>query len=163
MSEVQVESFSKEEVELFKHCWLPALGLWISLFEFFITTIYQFYFLGFGLSVCMIVASSVYLFLKYRDYKIQVKSMQAPTDINSISTQILLQQHQENESNQKIGRWQKVLFVAYCILIAALVFMFGGRFCSLCARGEFRRNIKSYPDACSDWALNKGCTKIGLT
>ena len=51
-------------------CWLPALGLNIALWEFLLTSVYQFYFLGFSLSMIMSLTSGVYLFLKYRDYKI---------------------------------------------------------------------------------------------
>lgn len=53
-----------------------------------------------------------------------------------------------------------MLFVGYIILIIALVFMFGARFCSLVARREFRKDTVSYPTKCSHWALNDGCTRV---
>lgn len=55
-----------------------------------------------------------------------------------------------------------MLYVTYILLICALVFMFGARFCSLCARKDFRKTTVSFPESCSEWALNGGCTYITL-
>ena len=38
--------------------------------------------------------------------------------------------------------------------------MFWARFCSLCARRDFRKSTVTYPSGCSSWALNGGCTYI---
>lgn len=141
---------------------MPALGVLVSSSELLITMVYQFYVFGFGLSSIMLVASIVYLCLNYRDYKIWLSTSVVSTDINHRSTRMLIEAQQEVESNKKVGRWLKVLYVAYILLIILLVFMFGARFCSLCSRGEFRKTQKTYPEACSNWASHGGCSKISI-
>lgn len=64
------EKIPPHHKKMFEMCWLPALGLNIAFWEFLVTSVYQFYFLGFSLSMIMMITSGVYLFLKYRDYKI---------------------------------------------------------------------------------------------
>ena len=44
---------------------ISSVGLGISFFEMILTTVYQFQLLGFALSLIIIVASSVYIFLRY--------------------------------------------------------------------------------------------------
>ena len=158
------EAIPTRHKQLFRMCWLPGLGVVVSFWEFIITSVYQFYFLGFALSLCMLIASAVFLFLKYRDYSVWYKTNDdsAEKDHAEYSTQMLLREHSAQEDNKKIGRWQKVLFVAYCLLVSALVVMFFARFCSLVARKDFRKNTVAYPSACSTWALHGGCTRIRL-
>jgi hypothetical protein len=76
---------------------------------------------------------------------------------------MLMQQEQDKLDSEKVSRWQKVLYVAYIMLIVTLVAMFGARFSSLCAKRDFRKFTVTYPTACSDWALDGGCTYISLT
>jgi len=64
------EAIPEHHKKMFEMCWLPALGLNIAFWEFIITTVYQFYFLGFSLSLIMGITSTILLCLKYRDYKI---------------------------------------------------------------------------------------------
>jgi len=60
--------------KMFEMLWLPGLGLWIAFWEFLVTSVYQFYFLGFSLSMIMMITSVVYLCLKYRDYKMWLEN-----------------------------------------------------------------------------------------
>jgi len=70
---------------------------------------------------------------------------------------------QKHEDKQKVGRWQKVLLATYVFLMVFLVFMFGARFTSMVARRQFRKETNTYPDSCSDWALNDGCTRMAMS
>lgn len=66
-------AITKEHRKLFEYCWLPALGLLVSFSEFIVTSVYQFYFVGFALSFIIMIASGVLLHLKFRDYRIWEK------------------------------------------------------------------------------------------
>jgi hypothetical protein len=68
IDEMTVEAIPKNHKELFRLCWLPAFACIISFSEFIVTSVYQFYFLGFALSLGMLISSSVFVFLRYRDY-----------------------------------------------------------------------------------------------
>lgn len=74
---------------------------------------------------------------------------------------MMLYESRKQDRQEKVSRAQKVLFGAYILLIIALVIMFGARFCSLCARKDFRKNTVTYPSQCSEWA-QEGCTYISL-
>ena len=43
-----------------------------------------------------------------------------------------------------------------------LVFIFLGRFISVCSRSSFRANLTSYPTQCSSWAEESGCTRLSI-
>ena len=122
-----------EHKRLFKETWMPMLGAMISFFEFILTSVYQFYFLGFGLSLSMWIGSMVYLYLKWQDYKIWLKSKEETQDYNERSVNLIMNAQQKVEEKQKISRWQKVLVCCYMFLLVGEIFMFGARFCSMVA------------------------------
>jgi len=68
--EQETHKIPPEHKRLIEQTWVPIIGSLVSFFEFLITAVYQFYFLGFALSLGMWFGSSVYLYLKWRDYKI---------------------------------------------------------------------------------------------
>lgn len=87
---MEEESFTKKDKKLFELIWLPALGFLVGLSEFIITSVYQFYFFGFSLSMIMTVASGVLCCLKYKDYKIWLKTQDTPIDHANKSTAMIL-------------------------------------------------------------------------
>lgn len=51
-----------------------SVGLGISFFEMILTTVYQFQLLGFALSLIVIVASTIYIVIRYQEYKLREKN-----------------------------------------------------------------------------------------
>lgn len=77
----EAEKIPRSHKRLLEDTWLPLIAANIAFWEFILTSVYQFYFLGFALSFGMLFGSLIYVWLKWRDYKIWLANMEA-TDLS---------------------------------------------------------------------------------
>ncbi len=54
-----------------KHITVAIVGLSLSCIEFILASIYNFHFIGFGLSLICIICSGLYLYFNYKDKKVE--------------------------------------------------------------------------------------------
>ena len=77
MLQTDEEKIPRAHKRLLEDTWLPFISMNIAFWEFIVTSVYQFYFLGFALSFGMFFGSAVYIWLKWRDYNIWLANMEA--------------------------------------------------------------------------------------
>ena len=134
-----------------------------------LTTVYQFQLLGFALSLIIIIASSIYIFIRYQEYKLRVKNNMIDQidgineDQNTRAQSVrMLQSEQLDSFKKKKSAGTIILYIAYAFIVILLFVMAILRFSSLCAKESFRKNLGTFPSACSSWAATSGCTYVSL-
>ena len=55
-----------------------------------------------------------------------------------------------------------ILYIAYAFIVILLLVMAIARFSSLCAKEDFRKNLSVFPNSCSSWSVDNGCTYVSL-
>ena len=73
----------------------------------------------------------------------------------------------ENELNEirpkkRMSTCTIVLFVIYFTSIVLVTVCAFARFSSLLSRYNFRKNLTTFPDQCSSWSIENGCTRVSF-
>ena len=172
------------------HTWVSITGLSLSFFELILASIYNFHMIGFGLSIIGIITSGLYLHFAIRD-KRELDSANStnqalsPTSTDSNHNNLddsnrglvnnsnnggnaqtgvsIMKAQQIQEESKKNNRWSRVLWIVYLCFIVFIGVLGIVRLISLFRRVKWRADLDDkFPDACGDWSVEHGCTRVTL-
>ena len=121
--------------EKLTHTVISIIGLTLSCMEFILASVYNFQFIGFGLSILGIVTSGLYLWFNVKKEGAETNNMQI-----SESTKVLMEQSMRME-NKKDTKTRRILWILYVIAIIFLGVIAFARLVSLLRRIEWRNDL----------------------